>query len=303
MLPLMTPDREPFTPDAGPAPAVWPLFGLRLVAQDLDLRAAREHDAVALAALLPDDVELDPDNPRPGLGEGPEGRAAMALQTMWRMWAGWTPQRWALPFAVRVRGELVGMQVLEGTDFAVLRTVDSASWLVPPARGRGTGRRMREAVLAFAFGSPGRPVRHHLRVVRQRGSAGRLTVPRLRGQRGRAARPSGSARRGGRHGAPAALPGGLAATGHGRRPGAGVRAVPADVRARSGHPRRMRAGGRARDGHDDYGYFLSSEEFTPGASSLEQARLAEQAGFDALWISTTSTRGTTSRARARSCGR
>ena len=125
------------------------------MAQDLDLRAAREHDAVALAALLPDDVELDPDNPRPGLGEGPEGRAATALQTMWRMWAGWTPQRWALPFAVRVRGELVGMQVLEGTDFAVLRTVDSASWLVPSARGRGTGRRMREAVLAFAFGTLG----------------------------------------------------------------------------------------------------------------------------------------------------
>jgi RimJ/RimL family protein N-acetyltransferase len=155
MLPLMTPDREPFTPDAGPAPGVWPLFGLRLVAQDLDLRAVREHDAVALAALLPDDAELDPDNPLPGLGEGPEGRAATALQTMWRMWAGWTPQRWALPFAVRIRGELVGMQVLEGTGFAVLRTVDSASWLVPPARGCGTGRRMREAVLAFAFGTLG----------------------------------------------------------------------------------------------------------------------------------------------------
>jgi G6PDH family F420-dependent oxidoreductase len=32
------------------------------------------------------------------------------------------------------------------------------------------------------------------------------------------------------------------------------------------------------------GYFLSSEEFTP-AELLEQARLAEDAGFDALWIS------------------
>jgi G6PDH family F420-dependent oxidoreductase len=33
-----------------------------------------------------------------------------------------------------------------------------------------------------------------------------------------------------------------------------------------------------------YGYFLSSEEFAP-AQLLEQARAAEQAGFDALWIS------------------
>jgi G6PDH family F420-dependent oxidoreductase len=33
-----------------------------------------------------------------------------------------------------------------------------------------------------------------------------------------------------------------------------------------------------------YGYFLSSEEYTP-ASLVQQAKLAEQAGFDALWIS------------------
>ena len=32
------------------------------------------------------------------------------------------------------------------------------------------------------------------------------------------------------------------------------------------------------------GYFLSSEEYTP-AELLEQARLAEEAGFDGLWIS------------------
>jgi G6PDH family F420-dependent oxidoreductase len=33
-----------------------------------------------------------------------------------------------------------------------------------------------------------------------------------------------------------------------------------------------------------YGYFLSSEEYEP-ASLIEQARMAERAGFDALWIS------------------
>src|SRR3954447_9938650 len=33
-----------------------------------------------------------------------------------------------------------------------------------------------------------------------------------------------------------------------------------------------------------YGYFLSAEEFTP-AELLEQARMAERAGFQALWIS------------------
>ena len=33
-----------------------------------------------------------------------------------------------------------------------------------------------------------------------------------------------------------------------------------------------------------YGYFLSSEEYGP-ASLVKQARMAEQAGFEALWIS------------------
>jgi ABC-type transport system involved in cytochrome c biogenesis ATPase subunit len=33
-----------------------------------------------------------------------------------------------------------------------------------------------------------------------------------------------------------------------------------------------------------YGYFLSSEEYEP-ASLIEQARMAGEAGFDALWIS------------------
>ena len=33
-----------------------------------------------------------------------------------------------------------------------------------------------------------------------------------------------------------------------------------------------------------YGYFLSSEEYEP-ASLIDQARKAEEAGFDALWIS------------------
>ena len=33
-----------------------------------------------------------------------------------------------------------------------------------------------------------------------------------------------------------------------------------------------------------YGYFLSSEEYHP-ASLIQQAKMAEQAGFEALWIS------------------
>ena len=52
----------------------------------------------------------------------------------------------------------------------------------------------------------------------------------------------------------------------------------------------------------EIGYFLSCEEHGPRAL-VQQAQLAEQAGFEACGSPTTSTRGTTSRARARSCGR
>lgn len=50
------------------------------------------------------------------------------------------------------------------------------------------------------------------------------------------------------------------------------------------------------------GYFLSCEEYTP-AQLLDQARMAEQAGSSRCGPQTITTPGTTSRARARSCGR
>ena len=48
--------------------------------------------------------------------------------------------------------ELIGTQELEAEKFPVLRTVDSSSFLIEAARGRGFGRQMRTAVLALAFG-------------------------------------------------------------------------------------------------------------------------------------------------------
>lgn len=45
----------------------------------------------------------------------------------------------------------MGVQSLESDDFLDLRTVDSGSWLIGSARGRGVGIAMRTAVLALAF--------------------------------------------------------------------------------------------------------------------------------------------------------
>lgn len=129
----------------------WPLLDLRLSTPDLELRPATEADQLALAALLPDDVELDPDATTYAV-EARAGRAAVVLQGLWKALGTWRPDAWQLDLAVRAGGELIGVQTLEGTDFPRLRTVDSASWLATPTRGRGLGKQMRRAVLALAFG-------------------------------------------------------------------------------------------------------------------------------------------------------
>ncbi|HEY7271360.1 MAG TPA: GNAT family protein [Actinoplanes sp.] len=129
----------------------WPLFDLRLRCRDVRLRAVRESDLEHLGAILPGDVGHDP---RLELFDelsdyGNERR--LFYQGYWRALGTWSPSAWTLHMAVEYDGALVGVQTLEGEDFPRLRTVDSASWLVPTVRGRGVGVAMRIAVLGLAF--------------------------------------------------------------------------------------------------------------------------------------------------------
>jgi RimJ/RimL family protein N-acetyltransferase len=63
----------------------------------------------------------------------------------------WSPSSWTLQLAVEYDGAIVGVQSMEAKDFLAVRTVDSGSWLIPPARGRGVGVAMRKAILGLAF--------------------------------------------------------------------------------------------------------------------------------------------------------
>ena len=125
----------------------WPVFALRLRLGDLLLRPLCEADLPLVAALLPDDVDLDPSLPA--------DRLVAVFQGYWRAQSRWRADDWALSFLVHQGEQVVGVQVLEAVDFRRLRTVDSASWLTASARGRGIGTAMRAAVLDFAFGSLG----------------------------------------------------------------------------------------------------------------------------------------------------
>ena len=130
----------------------WPMFNLRLKTPQLELRHLTEADLAALADILPDDVEQNPESTTYDGLDAAKNRGAVVHQDYWRALGSWRPESWALNFGVFRGGELVGNQGLEGDDFPALRTVDSFSFLTPAARGRGWGKQMRAAVLTLAFG-------------------------------------------------------------------------------------------------------------------------------------------------------
>ena len=133
----------------------WPLFDLHLTTPDLTLRPMTEADLGIVSDLLPDDVDLDPSATRYGLADGRTERGVIVHQSYWKEFGSWSQAKWRLNFVVHAAGGLVGLQELEGKDFLTLRTVDSSSFLIPQARGRGIGKQMRTAVLALAFNKMG----------------------------------------------------------------------------------------------------------------------------------------------------
>ena len=131
------------------------MFDIRLTTRDLELRHLTEADIDSLAAIVPDDLEQSPSSTTyEGLDQA-RNRGVVTHQDYWRILGGWRPESWAMSFGVFRDSELVGSQVLEGEDFPVLRTVDSASFLSPAVRGQGVGKLMRAAVLSLAFGPLG----------------------------------------------------------------------------------------------------------------------------------------------------
>jgi RimJ/RimL family protein N-acetyltransferase len=137
---------------AGVTNRYWPLFDLRLASPDLVLRPVTEDDLGQLADLLPADVEQDPQAGTFAIEDQPVRRGMVLHQGYWKAFGSWRPDAWRLSFLVSAAGQVIGVQELEGSDFPVLRTVDTSSFLVHSARGRGYGQQMRRAVLALAFG-------------------------------------------------------------------------------------------------------------------------------------------------------
>jgi RimJ/RimL family protein N-acetyltransferase len=138
----------------------WPLYALRLRSDRLVLRLPTDDGLVELMALAragihpPDRMPFDvawSTLPSPAFERS-------FVQHHWLQRASWTSDHWSLNLLVEYEGDAIGSQTIRGNRFAVMRTVDTGSWLGRDFQGRGFGKEMRAAVLGFAFDGLGAEV-------------------------------------------------------------------------------------------------------------------------------------------------
>lgn len=132
---------------------MWPLFGVRVRTPRLELRAVDPELAVTVANLAAAGIHDPATMPflEPWTDVASPELERNTLRHFWEMWAGTTPQRWRLSFAVLVDGEVAGVQAVHTHDYPTLRTFETGSWLGLRFQGRGTGREMRAAALHLMF--------------------------------------------------------------------------------------------------------------------------------------------------------
>jgi RimJ/RimL family protein N-acetyltransferase len=146
-------------------PEPWPLRHLVLRTPRLELRP---DDDAGLLELVDEAYHgVHPPEVMPFLvpwtDADPRDLGRRVLQHYWNVRARLAEGDWAINFLTRHEGRVIGTQQLSGADFPILREVETGSWIGMRHQGRGFGREMRAAVLAFAF--------DHLGAVRARSSA------------------------------------------------------------------------------------------------------------------------------------
>jgi RimJ/RimL family protein N-acetyltransferase len=137
--------------------SAWPLYALRIRSERLVLRLPTDDELLVLIDLARAGIH-PPDEMPFGVAwsarPSPEFERGF-LQHHWLMRATWSPDDWCLNLLVEWEGRPVGSQTICGEQFPVHRAVDTGSWLGRAFQGKGLGREMRTAVLAFAFDALG----------------------------------------------------------------------------------------------------------------------------------------------------
>jgi RimJ/RimL family protein N-acetyltransferase len=133
--------------------AAWPLFGLRIRSEHLVLRLPTDDDLPGLLDLARAGIHAPDEMPFGVAWTDATGAAfdISFLQHHWKWRGSWRPEEWWLNLMVELDGDPIGAQTISGEEFPIHRVVDSGSWLGRAYQGRGYGKEMRSAVLAFAF--------------------------------------------------------------------------------------------------------------------------------------------------------
>ena len=137
--------------------AVTRLLGLRLTTPRLELRLPSPGELADLAETVAEGIHEPDVMPFlvPWTDQRPAEVARSVIQYHWLKLGSWSPHDWSLNLAVFRSGEVVGQQAINARDFAVMRQVDSGSWLGRRHQGQGIGTEMRAAVLHLAFAGLG----------------------------------------------------------------------------------------------------------------------------------------------------
>ena len=133
---------------------LWPAAGVRATAGNLELRWIDDELLVQLAELAGRGVHDEAAMPfyTPWTRGTPEQVARSVMAYQWSIRSRVAPTGpMTLEFAVLVDGVVVGSQGAGGTDWAVVKTVETGSWLGLEYHGRGIGTRMRALMLELLF--------------------------------------------------------------------------------------------------------------------------------------------------------
>ncbi|MFC7550338.1 GNAT family N-acetyltransferase [Plantactinospora sp. GCM10030261] len=132
---------------------LWPLFGLAITTERLELRLPREEELAALARLAGAGVHRPEERPflTPWTEGSPSDRADRVLRGHWSALADWSVTDWRLGLGVFRDGEPLGSVTLRANDFPVVREVMTSSWLGLEHQGKGYGTEARIGLLTLAF--------------------------------------------------------------------------------------------------------------------------------------------------------
>lgn len=132
---------------------IWPPYGLVIDAGDLRFTALREADVPEVLAVVADGIHPPERMPFlfPWTDAPPEQLGPNYMRFFASTLLGTDGRDAALELVVRRRGEVVGMQALNGRDLPVTRRMETGSWLGMRFQGEGLGTLMRRVMCAFAF--------------------------------------------------------------------------------------------------------------------------------------------------------